>query len=99
MNALPVSVAQVGTMSATIRPSSKGASDAPAFHAEASKQASPTASSPAQQSVETYPASFFAAAQPVTANDMIARLPGFVFDDGGNVRGYAGAGRAGQRGT
>ena len=40
--------------------------------------------------ISSYPASFFAAAHPNTAYDMIRRLPGFVFDDGTNARGYAG---------
>ena len=35
-----------------------------------------------------YPASFFAAAQPNTARDMIDRLPGFTFDDGSSARGF-----------
>ena len=38
-----------------------------------------------------YPAEFFAAAQPTTAMDMVRRLPGFVFDGGGDVRGLSGA--------
>lgn len=38
-----------------------------------------------------YGADFFAAAQPGTALDMIGRLPGFVFDGGGDVRGLSGA--------
>ena len=51
---------------------------------------------PAVASVQTggrldYPADFFTAAQPTTALDMIARLPGFVFDAGGDVRGLSGA--------
>ncbi len=37
-----------------------------------------------------YPASFFADARPNTAYDMVQRLPGFVFDDGKNARGFAG---------
>ena len=41
--------------------------------------------------VQSYPPEFFAAAQPQTARDMIDRLPGFVFDDGAFVRGFAGA--------
>ncbi len=40
--------------------------------------------------ISSYPASFFAAAHPNTAYDMIRRLPGFVFDDGTNARGYSG---------
>lgn len=38
-----------------------------------------------------YDAAFFAAAQPATAYDMVQRLPAFQFDDGANVRGFAGA--------
>jgi hypothetical protein len=37
-----------------------------------------------------YPASYFAAARPQTAYDMISRLPGFVFDSGASARGFAG---------
>jgi len=41
----------------------------------------------------TFPASFFADAQPATAYDMVMRVPGFVFDGGdADVRGLAGAG-------
>jgi len=41
----------------------------------------------------TFPASFFADAQPATAYDMVQRVPGFVFDGGdADVRGLAGAG-------
>src|SRR5438128_3631976 len=39
----------------------------------------------------SYPASYFALARPNTAFDMIARLPGFTFDPGQSVRGFAGA--------
>lgn len=62
------------------------------------RQAEPVPASPAptvagaeQQGVISYPASFFEAAQLNTANDMVARLPGFVFDGGSGVRGFAGA--------
>ncbi len=41
--------------------------------------------------VLSYPANFFASQAPNTAYDMITRLPGFAFDDGGSVRGFAGA--------
>lgn len=44
----------------------------------------------ATQGVISYPASFFAAAQPNTAMDMIDRLPGFSFAGGDSVRGFAG---------
>ena len=40
-------------------------------------------------SVVRYPASFFAPMQANTAMDMINRLPGFAFDDGAQVRGFA----------
>ncbi len=46
---------------------------------------------PVASGVIRYPASFFAAAQPNTAADMIDRLPGFVFDEGADVRGLGGA--------
>jgi hypothetical protein len=47
----------------------------------------------AQVPVTPYPAGFFAPAQPYSAFDMIARLPGFSFDGGDSeVRGFAGAG-------
>jgi len=36
-----------------------------------------------------YPASFFAPMGLDTALDMVQRVPGFVFDDGSNVRGFA----------
>jgi hypothetical protein len=45
----------------------------------------------ATSGVTSYPASFFASFQPNTATDMIDNLPGFVFDDGDSVRGFAGA--------
>jgi len=41
--------------------------------------------------VTPYPAAFFAAQRPNTALDMINLLPGFTFDAGGQVRGFAGA--------
>jgi outer membrane receptor protein involved in Fe transport len=41
--------------------------------------------------VITYPASFFASAQPTTALDILKLIPGFVFDRGKGVRGYGGA--------
>ncbi|HEX5776169.1 MAG TPA: TonB-dependent receptor, partial [Caulobacteraceae bacterium] len=41
--------------------------------------------------VVAYPAAFFASAQPNTAMEMVARLPGFAFDSGDGVRGFSGA--------
>ncbi len=40
--------------------------------------------------VTPYPRSFFTEFRPNTARDMINRLPGFSFVDGGNARGFAG---------
>lgn len=51
----------------------------------------PVAEAPAPTGVTTYPASFFASAQPSTALDMINRVPGFSYDGGDSVRGFAGA--------
>jgi hypothetical protein len=43
-------------------------------------------------SVTVYPASFFAAAQPPSAFDMLAILPGYVFSESdSDVRGFSGA--------
>lgn len=44
----------------------------------------------AQEGVSVYPSSFFADARPVTAYDMVSRLPGFTFDNGSSARGFAG---------
>jgi hypothetical protein len=41
--------------------------------------------------VVSYPASYFTEMRPNTALDMIQRLPGFAFDAGAQVRGFAGA--------
>ena len=45
----------------------------------------------ASQNVISYTPADFAAARPNTAMDMINRLPGFQFDGGDSVRGFAGA--------
>ena len=50
----------------------------------------PAQADSAQPNVSVYKASFFADAHPNTAYDMIQRLPGFTFDDGGTARGFAG---------
>ena len=52
----------------------------------------PEASAQAQPGVMSYPADYFAEARPQTAYDMISRLPGFTFDEGETVRGFAGGG-------
>jgi hypothetical protein len=43
------------------------------------------------EGVTAFPAAYFAAARPNTAFDMIQRLPGFTFDGGAQIRGFAGA--------
>ena len=45
----------------------------------------------ATSGVTIYKPDFFASASPVTALDMINRLPGFSYDGGDSVRGFAGA--------
>ncbi len=54
--------------------------------------AAPAPPSPTNQiRVIRYPTAFYAAAQPNTAMDMLAHTPGFTFDAGQAVRGFAGA--------
>lgn len=43
------------------------------------------------QGITAYPATFFTEARPVTAQDMINRLPGFTLDTGSSARGFTGA--------
>lgn len=59
--------------------------------AEAVAPLTQAAPAPPETGVIAYPPSFFAAAQPTNAYDMIIRLPGFTFDKGAAVRGLAGA--------
>ncbi len=61
---------------------------APAFAQEVQPAVNAAAN---QEGVISYTPADFAAARPNTAMDMINRLPGFVFDGGDNVRGFAGA--------
>jgi hypothetical protein len=58
--------------------------------AHAQEPGSPAPAGP-ETGVIVYPPAYFAAAQPNTAMDMIARVPGFTFDGGDSVRGFAGA--------
>jgi outer membrane receptor protein involved in Fe transport len=51
----------------------------------------PAQAPPEATGVASYPPAFFAAQNPNSANDMVARLPGFTLDTGDNVRGYEGA--------
>ncbi|KSB88539.1 hypothetical protein AS593_12915 [Caulobacter vibrioides] len=45
----------------------------------------------ATEGVTRYPAAFFAERQPLSAYDMVVRVPGFTFDGGDSVRGFGGA--------
>ena len=61
---------------------------------QAVAQAAPDAPAPAgaERGVIAYPPSFFAEAKPISAYDMVLRVPGFSFDKGAvGVRGLAGA--------
>lgn len=49
------------------------------------------ATPPGQSEVTTFPPSFFEAYNPITAWDMISRIPGFSVDGGSDVRGLSGA--------
>jgi hypothetical protein len=66
-----------------------------AASAHADEPAAAAAPKPAgsggDQGVTAYPAVFFDDARPGNAMDMISRLPGFTFDGGAQVRGFAGA--------
>ena len=59
--------------------------------AVAAQETPPPEPASSTAAVVSYPASFFASAQPNTAMEMIARLPGFAFDSGDGVRGFSGA--------
>ncbi|KRA61721.1 TonB-dependent receptor [Caulobacter sp. Root655] len=65
---------------------------APTSAPQAAPVVADTATTTAEQrGVIAYPPSFFEAARPSTAFDMITRLPGFRLDQGSDVRGFAGA--------
>lgn len=64
---------------------------APAFAQETAQPPVETVASQQQEGVISYTPADFAAARPNTALDMINRLPGFSFDGGDSVRGFAGA--------
>src|SRR5258708_658122 len=66
------------------------ATASPAAHA-ADTSAPPVTSDATGHSVIVYPESFFSTMGLNTAYDMVLRLPGFSFDDGSAVRGFAGA--------
>ncbi|RAK66332.1 TonB-dependent receptor plug domain-containing protein [Phenylobacterium kunshanense] len=60
----------------------------------AAVEALPAAPQPAaaERGVTAYPPAFFADVRPVSAYDMVVRLPGFTFDKGSTVRGLEGSG-------
>jgi hypothetical protein len=60
---------------------------ATAAWAQASGTTSPVDPDP---NITAYPASFFVEFRPITALDMIGRIPGFQFDGGSSGRGFAG---------
>lgn len=51
----------------------------------------PAGQGAAEPGVIAYPAAFFADSRPNNAFDMLRRVPGFTFEGGENVRGFAGA--------
>jgi hypothetical protein len=57
----------------------------------AAAQPPAVAAAPEPQQLSVYDAAYFAPYNPQTAMDMIGRLPGFSFDPGANIRGFAGA--------
>ncbi len=61
---------------------------APAFAQDTTPAAAPVAQ---QEGVISYTPADFAASRPNTALDMISRIPGFSFNSGDQVRGFAGA--------
>ncbi|HEY8572335.1 TonB-dependent receptor plug domain-containing protein [Phenylobacterium sp.] len=65
---------------------------AAALQPVAVQTAAPAPAAPAERGITAYPPAFFAEAQPVSAYDMVIRLPGFTFDKGQQIRGLAGAG-------
>lgn len=75
----------VGTGATSPAGADSGASPPPAA------APAPSSLAGAENSITHYPASFFASFQASTALDLIGRLPGFVFDGGASVRGFAGA--------
>ena len=79
-------------LAGAILPLLAGAAVAGPAQPAASTPTSATPASPgAENGVTIYPPAVFASAQPTTALDMVKRLPGFVYDSGDSVRGYAGS--------
>ena len=86
----PPSTTPLTAQSGASVPSHSGAVSKPSNQPIDTLQPAPAAGQ-ATSGVTSYPASFFTQFQPNTATDMINNLPGFVFDDGDSVRGFAGA--------
>ncbi len=86
----PPSTTPLTAQSGAATPSHSGAVSQSSTQKIETLQPAPAAGQ-AASGVTSYPASFFAPFQPNTATDMIDNLPGFVFDDGDSVRGFAGA--------
>jgi outer membrane receptor protein involved in Fe transport len=59
--------------------------------AQAAVVAAPQATAAPTQGVISYPVSFFDAARPANALEMVQRIPGFTLDIGDEVRGFEGA--------
>ncbi len=87
----PPTIAPLQRQSGPALPGPGGARPSAPVTVTAAVAAPPPAAGQPSAGVVSYPASFFAAAQPNTARDMISRLPGFAFDDGASVRGFEGA--------
>jgi hypothetical protein len=62
-----------------------------AVQAQEAASAPPATAAPSGEGVIPFPAAFFMALKPVSAFDMIQRLPGFTFQAGADVRGFNGA--------
>ena len=62
-----------------------------AFAASCALAGGALAQSESQDGALAYPASFFADFRPTSAADMVTRIPGFTFNGGDAVRGFAGA--------
>ena len=73
-----------------MRPSFKAAAFSAAF-ALALSAGGARAQAPATSGIVTYDPAAFAASRPESAYDMVLLLPGFAFDPGQDLRGYAGA--------
>ena len=81
----------MGGFVAWLAAAAAAASPPPEAPARAAPEPAPAARQDAGSGVVRYDPSFFVSLRPNTAWDMILRLPGFSFDPGPQVRGFAGA--------